>query len=189
MTHRLLRPLFLTVLATALVACGADAASTDVASPEPAAAPAASAPPDGPSAPAAAASPPAVDGPATLAVADDPELGPLLVDDDGLSLYVFFEDSEGQSTCTDACADNWPPVLTDGAPEIGADGDPQLLATTARDDGSQQVTYDGQPLYRYSGDSAPGDLLGLGIGNVWYPVAPDGAPLDVSEDVPADDGY
>ena len=53
------------------------------------------------------------------------------------------------------------------------------------------MTYDGQPLYLHQGDRAPGDVNGFGVGDVWYPDAPDGAPIDVagSEDGAADGGY
>ena len=46
-----------------------------------------------------------------------------------------------------------------------------------RSDGSTQVTYDGHPLYTYSGDPAPGDTNGQGVntfGALWWVVAPDG---------------
>lgn len=102
---------------------------------------------------------------------------------------MFFEDADKTSTCDGVCADNWPPLLTDGEPSAEGNADASLFGGTDRADGSQQVTYDGQPLYRYSGDSAPGDVLGVGLGNVWYPVAPDGAPIDVAEDRDGDDGY
>lgn len=119
--------------------------------------------------------------------------GTVLTDGTGLTLYVFFEDSEGMSTCYDACADNWPPLITEGAPTAEGGADQVLLSTTERDDGSMQVTYDGQPLYLYSGDSQPGDANGFGQGNVWYPVSPDGAPMDVAghagHSEPAADGY
>jgi predicted lipoprotein with Yx(FWY)xxD motif len=107
--------------------------------------------------------------------------GTLLTDSAGLTLYVFFEDSEGTSTCYDACADNWPPLLTEGEPVAEGGAIQALLGTTERDDGTTQVTYDGQPLYLYAGDSQPGDANGFGQGNVWYPVTPDGAPMDVAD--------
>lgn len=133
---------------------------------------------------------PDVAGRATISSSEVESYGDLLVDGDDLTLYVFFSDTDGRSTCYDTCADNWPPVLTDGAPRAKARSKKALLGTTERDDGAVQVTYDGQPLYRYSGDSAPGDVLGFGSGDVWYPVAPDGAPIDVAEGRgDNDDGY
>jgi predicted lipoprotein with Yx(FWY)xxD motif len=129
---------------------------------------------------------------ATIATTDNDDYGKLMTDGERLTLYVFFEDDESSSTCYDACADNWPPLLTAGEPQAEGDVDSALLGTAERKDGSTQVTYDGQPLYYYSDDTAPGDVLGFDSGNVWYPVAPDGAPIDIaanrSED-DADGGY
>lgn len=142
------------------------------------------APDDGAAAPVAAAT-----GPATLATIEVDEYGRLLVDGDDLTLYVFLSDTDGRSTCYEACADNWPPVLTDGDAEAGGRIDDSLLGTVERDDGTVQVTYDDQPLYRYSGDTSRGDILGYGSGDVWYPVAPDGSPIDTAEDRTNDDGY
>ena len=39
------------------------------------------------------------------------DLGDVLVDGDGLSLYGFTPDADVGPTCVDACADAWPPVL------------------------------------------------------------------------------
>ena len=38
----------------------------------------------------------------------------------------------------------------------------------------RQLALDGQPLYRFSGDAAPGDIKGQASGDVWFVVAPDG---------------
>ncbi|CAN5919848.1 hypothetical protein BH23ACT10_BH23ACT10_04810 [soil metagenome] len=133
---------------------------------------------------------PDADGPATVSTDKVSGYGRMLVDAEGLSLYVFFEDTDGTSTCEGACADNWPPLLTAGDPTAERKTDAGLLGVIDRADGTQQVTYDGQPLYHYSGDSAPGDVLGFALGNVWYPVAPKGEPIDVAEDRSGSgDGY
>jgi predicted lipoprotein with Yx(FWY)xxD motif len=36
-----------------------------------------------------------------------------------------------------------------------------------RDDGSLQVTYNGYPLYTYTGDINPGDANGDGLAGIW----------------------
>ena len=110
-------------------------------------------------------------GAATVAVADS-ELGELLVDGEGLTLYAFLPDEQSTSTCYDSCAANWPPLT--GAAEAGPGVDEALLATVDRDDGTAQATYDGWPLYYFAGDSAPGDTNGQGVGDNWYVIAPDG---------------
>ena len=59
----------------------------------------------------------------------------------------------------------------------GGDGvDAALLATATNPDAGPQVTYNGWPLYYFSGDSAPGDTNGEGPGGVWYVVDPTGNP-------------
>ena len=42
------------------------------------------------------------------------------------------------------------------------------LDVIERDDGSMQVTYDGQPLYYWANDNAPGDATGHEVGGVWF---------------------
>lgn len=97
-------------------------------------------------------------------------IGDVLVDADGLTLYFFKPDSEATAACTEGCAQAWPPLAVDGDPAGGDGVDPALLATAAREDGSTQVIYNGHRLYRYSGDKAPGDTTGQGVGDVWYAV-------------------
>ncbi|MFT3891374.1 MAG: hypothetical protein QM730_07045 [Anaerolineales bacterium] len=102
--------------------------------------------------------------------------GSILVDSQGRSLYVFTDDTQNgtASACTADCATNWPPLLATEAPTGGTGVDAAMLGTITRDDGTTQVTYNGWPLYLYSGDTAPGDITGQGVGGKWYLVAPDG---------------
>ena len=104
------------------------------------------------------------------------DLGSILVDAEGFTLYIFTNDTEGTSTCYDDCAANWPAVPGDTA--IGADLDASLFGTTARDDGSEQLTVNGMPLYRFTPDEAPGDVNGQGVGGVWFVVGADGNMIE-----------
>ena len=90
----------------------------------------------------------------------------------GMTLYINTNDTEGTSTCTGGCATAWPPLLGDGSQIAAGDGVTGTFGTATRDDGSQQVTYNGQPLYYYGGDSAPGDSTGDGVGGVWFIASP-----------------
>lgn len=99
-----------------------------------------------------------------------------LVDEEGHSLYVFTLDTERTSTCEGECAGAWPPLL--GDPVAGEGVDQSLLGNAERGNGSIQVTYAGQPLYRYSEDASPGDTEGHGFNGFWFLVGPDGEPLD-----------
>jgi predicted lipoprotein with Yx(FWY)xxD motif len=105
-------------------------------------------------------------------------LGTFLTDAEGRTVYVFLSDSQGKpSTCSGACAENWPAVLTDGAPKGEGDVDAGMLGTVAGADGKTQVTYDGWPLYYFIGDAKAGDATGQGAGDVWFVVGPDGAAI------------
>lgn len=125
---------------------------------------------------------------ATVATADVGSLGTVLVDGTGRTLYLFESDTGTTSTCTGSCAGTWPALLTSGAPASGAGASSGMLGTTARDDGTTQVTYDGHPLYLYSGDSAAGDANGEGIGGVWFAVTTQGAPAQASASTSSSSG-
>lgn len=100
--------------------------------------------------------------------ATESDLGTILVDPDGFTLYVFTVDTDGESTCYDDCADLWPPVPGDSA--ISSDLDASIFGTTTRTDGSEQLTVNGMPLYLYTPDTSAGDTTGQGVGGVWFVV-------------------
>jgi predicted lipoprotein with Yx(FWY)xxD motif len=125
---------------------------------------------------AGSASSPTDAGAASLTVeAAETDAGTSLVDADGMTLYIFTNDTDGTSTCYDDCATAWPPFTVEGETTLeGGDGVDGELATTERDDGTQQVTYDGMPLYTFASDTAAGDATGEGVGGVWFIAAPEG---------------
>jgi predicted lipoprotein with Yx(FWY)xxD motif len=113
----------------------------------------------------------ATGAPATLGVADEGDLGKILVDSRGRTLYLFRKDSGTTSACTGACAVNWPPLRASGKPTEGSGADASLVGTTRRTDGKPQVTYNGHPLYLFQGDAQAGDTNGEGVnafGGAWY---------------------
>jgi predicted lipoprotein with Yx(FWY)xxD motif len=112
---------------------------------------------------------------ATVAV-EDSELGEIVVDGEGRTLYVFLVDEGSESTCYDDCEANWPPLIVEGDP-AGDGVDASLLGTTEREDGSTQVTLDGHPLYYFGGDETSDDVNGQGMGDVWYVVSPEGEAI------------
>jgi predicted lipoprotein with Yx(FWY)xxD motif len=130
----------------------------------------------------AAASPspsPAASG-EKIAVATNAKLGQMLVDDKGMAVYLFVADSGTSSTCYTTCATIWPPVLTTGAPQVGAGAQASLLGTTTRTDGKVEVTYAGHPLYYFVQDKAAGDATGQGIngfGGLWWVLSPSGTAI------------
>ncbi|TFV78622.1 hypothetical protein E4P40_18535 [Blastococcus sp. CT_GayMR20] len=120
----------------------------------------------------------------------DSDLGTIVVDADGMTVYVFDKDTpgSGESTCTGGCLEAWPPVTTDADSPVvdGVDGD---VGTITRDDGTKQVTLDGYPLYYWQGDSAEGDTTGQGVQGVWWVVGPDGSKISETAAPAAGDGY
>jgi predicted lipoprotein with Yx(FWY)xxD motif len=117
-----------------------------------------------------------------LMAEESEDYGEYLVTEDGRSVYMFDADSEGESACYDDCAAAWPPLTAwdNGALETGDNVDEEMIDTIDRDDGIEQVTYDGQPLYVFVRDTEAGDVSGQeveGFGGTWYLVSPDGGQV------------
>ncbi|WP_405866170.1 SCO0930 family lipoprotein [Streptomyces sp. NBC_01515] len=110
-----------------------------------------------------------------LTVANNPDLGKVLSDGAGLTLYRFDADTANppKSNCDGDCATAWPPVPADDA-TAGAGIDKALLGEVTRTDGTKQLTVGGWPAYRYAKDVNAGDVNGQGVGAKWYALAPDG---------------
>ena len=111
--------------------------------------------------------------------AQSTSLGTILVDGRGRTVYVFANDKTNASTCDGACAADWPPVPAPSPPPAPPPGVSGALGTTARSDGTRQLTVAGHPVYTFSGDSAAGQTKGQGItlnGGLWTVVSPAGAP-------------
>ncbi len=169
----------LTVFALVLAAC-----QSATPAPQPTTAPPTAVPTEAAAEPAMT---PSVMQGAQINVGEKAGLGTFLTDAKGMTLYIFLKDEPGKSNCYDACAQNWPPLLTEGAPVAGEGVDASLLGTTERTDGSMQVTYNGYPLYYWVNDAAPGDTNGQGVKDVWFVISPagdtvmQGAQINVGE--------
>ena len=139
-------------------------------------------------------------GPATVSAASTSHGSALVVGSGayaGCSLYVLTSDQLHALTgAAFGCSDNtnvlnlpcdtvlWPALLTNGAPIAGPGVNPTLLGTVTRTDlpnlpAMQQVTYAGQPLYRFLFDEAPGETEGANLDDpvtspagTWYLVSP-----------------
>lgn len=111
-----------------------------------------------------------------LSVRKDPNLGDIVVDKNGMTVYRFLKDKawpEPVSNCNGACLEKWPvvaPVATNDTEGVQKKG----LMSFTRGDGAKQMTVNCSPIYTFSGDKAPGDINGQGVGGTWYAVAPDG---------------
>ncbi|MFL5826347.1 MAG: hypothetical protein ACJ76V_07470 [Thermoleophilaceae bacterium] len=98
-------------------------------------------------------------------------LGKILVDGKGRTLYEFGKDRHGKSSCSDACAAVWPPLIVSGKARAGKGVDAAKLTTVKRSDGTTQAVYNHHPLYRFAPDSKAGDTKGQGVngfGARWY---------------------
>ena len=110
----------------------------------------------------------------TVAVANG-TVGAYLTGEDGKTLYIFTPDSANTSTCTDTCAQTWPPftVAADDTLAAGT-GVTGKLTTFARPDGTMQVAYNGVPLYYFAADAKAGDTTGQGKFGKWFVASPTG---------------
>jgi predicted lipoprotein with Yx(FWY)xxD motif len=118
-------------------------------------------------------------GGGTEIVVAESQFGSILFDADQQAIYLFDKESTPKSECYGACAEAWPPVLTDGEPQAGDGADAKLLGTTERDDGSTQVTYNGHPLYFYAHEG-PGEVLCHNVsefGGLWLVLERSGNPV------------
>jgi predicted lipoprotein with Yx(FWY)xxD motif len=118
--------------------------------------------------------------PPTVDVSTNVKLGELLVDSKGRTLYLFKHDTGSTSTCFSSCAKAWPPLRTKVKPTVSGDAKAKLIATSARPDGPNQVTYNGHPLYLYQGDETPGKVNGQKLnswGGRWFTVSPAGKQI------------
>jgi predicted lipoprotein with Yx(FWY)xxD motif len=108
----------------------------------------------------------------TLLVNQTSLLGAILTDPHGMTLYVRASDTVNTSTCSGQCASVWPPFQPPG-PKLTQPNDVAgTLGIMARNDGIEQVTYNGMPLYHYTQDALPGDTNGEGIDGLWSVATP-----------------
>jgi predicted lipoprotein with Yx(FWY)xxD motif len=109
-------------------------------------------------------------------------LGKILVDGSGYTLYLFTRDHRRQDRCApvSGCLDVWPALTTAQRPVAGAGVKARLLGTIKFHGNVRQVTYAGHPLYTYSGDFAPRSTDYVGAyqyGGSWYAVDAAGKAL------------
>src|SRR5271155_2410915 len=112
-------------------------------------------------------------GIATVSVVHGSSLGSILVaGPKQRTVYLFAADKGPMSTCSGACAEVWPPVITTGNPKAVGGANAADIGTITRSDGTKQVTYKGHPLYYYAGDgTSGGETSGQAIssfGAPWY---------------------
>ncbi|MET1043259.1 MAG: hypothetical protein ABWX59_03930 [Microbacteriaceae bacterium] len=113
------------------------------------------------------------------------DLGQIVVDGKGMTVYMFDNDTQGSgtSTCEGQCATNWPAVTTEStsADEIEVEDVTGEVGTITGVDGATQVTLNGWPLYYYIGDTAAGLTTGQGVGGIWWVLSPEGERMAMVE--------
>jgi len=132
------------------------------------------------SAAAASASVRSATGATRVGVASS-QLGRILVDGKGRTLYAFGKDKNGRSACSGGCATYWPALLTSGKARAGHGVKASRLGTTKRGDGRLQVTYNRHPLYTFKLDKKAGQTNGEGLndfGGVWNALSPAGRKVE-----------
>ena len=92
-----------------------------------------------------------------------------LVDDMGMSLYVFDNDTLNTSTCSGGCLATWPAFTSDAV---------MSSEFTEIDETSKHIAYNKHPLYYYASDVNAGDINGDGVGGVWHLVFPAASFVD-----------
>jgi predicted lipoprotein with Yx(FWY)xxD motif len=105
------------------------------------------------------------------------DLGQVIVDSEGMTLYDFHKDKGTTSSCYGQCEKYWPPMTTSGEAKAKGSAQASMLGTTERKDGTMQVTYNGHPLYTFAEDKKPGEANGndfKAFGAQWYALMPNG---------------
>jgi predicted lipoprotein with Yx(FWY)xxD motif len=118
----------------------------------------------------------------TLSTKSGP-VGTYLTDGSGRSLYEFASDTATKSLCLGACVSAWPPLTSSSAAIPGNGVIESDIGSITRSDGSKQVTYNGHPLYYFSGDSSAGQTNGqrsTAFGAKWWLLSPAGAVIKAS---------
>jgi predicted lipoprotein with Yx(FWY)xxD motif len=120
----------------------------------------------------------------TVAVTSVDGVGDVLVDADGVALYSADQEADGEILCVDGCAAIWLPLTlpAGAAGPIASEELEDRLGVVERPDGTEQVSFDGEPLYRFAEDPEPGTVTGDGFTDtfagtefVWHVASPSGA--------------
>jgi predicted lipoprotein with Yx(FWY)xxD motif len=120
---------------------------------------------------ASSAPPKTASGQAATVGVSNTGIGQILVNSQGLTVYLFKADQGTKSACMGACAAAWPPLLVAGKPTVGSGVSASLVGTTTRPEGKTQVTYNGHPLYLFAQDQKAGETNGQGVsafGAAWF---------------------
>lgn len=99
-------------------------------------------------------------------------LGTVLTNAQGFTLYYFVPEQGSKVVCTGSCAMTWPPLVVTGTPSAPSGASGTFATVTLSDGTTMEATYNGWPLHTYSGDTAAGQTNGQGIAGKWYAATP-----------------
>lgn len=107
--------------------------------------------------------------PYSVNIAYSGSVGNYLTNGSGFTLYYRTTDfpSNGTSTCKGGCVGLWPVFYAPSLVLPSGLGSGSFGVAT-RSDGLKQLTFDGWPLYLFTGDKKAGTLNGQGIGGIWF---------------------
>lgn len=113
---------------------------------------------------------------------DTSALGMVYADAAGNTAYAADQEAGGTISCTAGCLDFWHPVLAGSASAAGLPGGAGFGTVKRPDNGQQQVTLKGAPLYTFTEDKKPGDTVGEGFKDAfaghdftWHALRTDGS--------------
>lgn len=98
--------------------------------------------------------------PITIKVSQNKTWGPTLTLKDGATIYRLTKDPKNMSVCTGKCATIWTPVLLAAGQSTATGVGVSHLGSFTRSNGTKQVTYEGIPLYLFTGDKKIGEVTG-----------------------------
>lgn len=118
--------------------------------------------------------------------------GSIITDGDGITLYFFAKDANGESACLEGCLSKWPIFYVE-TPELASGLSVADFSTITHPNGEKQTTYKGWPLYYYApaGDGeveAAGETAGENVGGVWFVAKPDYTVMLVTTQLTGNDG-
>jgi predicted lipoprotein with Yx(FWY)xxD motif len=123
---------------------------------------------------------PAAGGSTTLQANTKSDLGTVLADGNGRTVYASDQEVGGKIKCTEGCLQFWAPVTVASGSVAAVTSFPGSMGTVTRpDNGAYQVTYNGRPLYTFTLDPAAGKTTGEGVTDsfggtsfTWHAVTP-----------------
>jgi predicted lipoprotein with Yx(FWY)xxD motif len=101
----------------------------------------------------------------TVSIKSVDGVGNVLVDSKGSALYSPVQEGNGKVLCTGSCTSIWIPLSLHAGQHSPTASSNLItkLGVVKRPGGTQQVTFKGRPLYRFSEDMKPGTVSGNNV--------------------------